>query len=275
MRLVALTHVPSPRMNDCIRTHTAYSPIDVTRATAQHDAYRSALSLAGADVHLLDVNAAEPDSVFIEDTAIVLDEIAILTTMGNAARRAEPAGIEPALKTYRDVVRLTLPALVDGGDVIVVPRSKTILVGRTERTDVAGAAAIAGHVRRFGYEVKTVGVRGCLHLKTAATALPDGSLLANRSWLEDDDLRGHEIVDAPEEHGANVVAVGESLVASDAYPRTTQCRSRPSSSFGAESSRAPRASSAAPPARHAVRGQACSSISGVRSPTSVTRSSVM
>jgi dimethylargininase len=222
--LIALTHVPSPRMNDCVRTHVAYEPIDVARATAQHDAYRQALGRAGAEVHVLDANSAHPDCVFIEDTAVVLDEIAVLTSMGNASRRAEPAGIEPALKRYRDVVRVTLPALLDGGDVIVLPKSKTILVGRTSRTDAAGIEALAAFTRRLGYDVKTVDVRGCLHLKTAATALPDGSLLVNLPWIDREDLLGHDLVPVPkdEPHAANVVCVGERVVMSAAYPRTCE-----------------------------------------------------
>ncbi len=220
--LIALTHVPSPRMNECVRTHVAYEPIDVARATVQHEVYRQALARAGAEVHVLDVNIAHPDCVFIEDTAVVLDEIAVLTSMGTAARRGEPAGIEAALKRHRDVVRVALPALIDGGDVIVPPKQKTILVGRTSRTDAAGIEALASLTRRLGYDVKTVDVRGCLHLKTAATALPDGALLVNPTWVDRDDLLGHELVPVPkdEPHAANVVCVGERVVMSSAYPRT-------------------------------------------------------
>jgi len=220
--LIALTHVPSPKMNDCVRTHVAYEPIDDARIAAQHAAYREALGQAGAEVHVLDANSAHPDCVFIEDTAIVLDEIAILTSMGAPSRRAEPAGIEPALKRYRDVVRVTLPALLEGGDVIVLPTEKTILVGRTARTDAAGIEALAAFTRRLGYEVKTVDIRGCLHLKTAATALPDGSLLVNPPWVDREDLLGHELIPVPkdEPHAANVVCVGDRVIMSAAYPRT-------------------------------------------------------
>jgi dimethylargininase len=217
---IALTHVPSPRMNECIRTHAAPAEIDLPRALAQHDTYRRALAQAGAEVRVLETNAEHPDAVFIEDTAIVLDEIAILTSMGAESRREEPRAVEAALLPLRRVVRIEPPATIEGGDVVRV--GKTLLVGRTARTNDAGIAALRALVAPYDYAVVAVDVRDCLHLKTACTALPDGALLVNRAWASD--IGGFELVSvAPEEpHAANVVTVEGRAIMSSAYPRTAE-----------------------------------------------------
>src|SRR5437764_7671424 len=124
--MIAVTHVPSPHMDRCQLTHVARAPIDVRRAAEQHAAYCDTLRTCGATVVTLDVNRAHPDCCFVEDTAVVLDEVAVLTPMGTGARRAEPAGIEPELRKYRDVRRIDLPATLEGGDVLRVRR--TLLV---------------------------------------------------------------------------------------------------------------------------------------------------
>src|SRR5688572_21195417 len=108
--MLALTHPPSPRMNECQRTFVAREAIDAARAAQQHSGYCRLLLDCGVDVRLLAVNADEPDCVFLEDTAVVLDEVAVLCPMGAAARRAEPARIEPVLAELRPVERIDLPA---------------------------------------------------------------------------------------------------------------------------------------------------------------------
>lgn len=218
MPTIALTHLPSARMNECIRTHAEHAEIDLARAISQHEAYRRALAQAGAEVRVLDANGAHPDAVFIEDTAIVLDEIAIITSMGAEARRDEPRAVQAALAPLRRLVRIELPATIEGGDVVRV--GKTLLVGRTGRTNDAGIAALRANVTPYGYDVLSIEVRDCLHLKTACTALPDGALLVNPVWASE--LRGFELVPvAPDEpHAANVVVVEEHAIMSSAYPRT-------------------------------------------------------
>jgi dimethylargininase len=221
---IALTHLPSARMNDCIRTHAAHEEIDLARASSQHEAYRRALAQAGADVRVLEVNADHPDAVFIEDAAIVLDEIAVITSMGAESRRDEPRAVAAALAPLRRVVHIDAPATIEGGD--VVRAGKTLLVGRTARTNDAGIAALRAIIAPYDYAVVAVEVRDCLHLKTACTALPDGALLVNRRWAPElpelRELRGFELVPvAPEEpHAANVVAVEGDAIMSSAYPRT-------------------------------------------------------
>lgn len=221
-REIALTHLPSPKMDAAIRTFAEHAPIDVEKVRAQHVVYRETLAKAGAEVVVLDVNLEHPDCVFIEDTAIVLDEIAILTPMGAPSRAKEPAGIEGALRKYRDVVRIEAPATIEGGDVIVV--GKQILVGRTDRTNARGIEELARITKPHGYDVRGVPVHGCLHLKTACTALPDGALVANTAWLDVDALTTFDIVPVAdgEPHAANVVVVGARGITGIGNPRTAE-----------------------------------------------------
>ena len=144
--------------------------------------------------------------MFIEDTAVVLDEVAVLMPMGHESRRAEPSGVEPELHRYREVQRIELPATIDGGDVLRV--GHTLIVGLSSRTNAAAVRVLAAIVRRSGYDVLPVPVHGCLHLKSACTALPDQSLLLNPAWLEADLLKKYEWLPVPEEEpeAANVAA---------------------------------------------------------------------
>ena len=174
------------------------------------------LRACGAEVVELEVNRHLPDCAFVEDTAIVLDEVAVLASMGAVSRRAEPAGIASKLGEYRELHRIEAPATIEGGDVLCVGRK--LLVGLSTRTNRAGVNALEAVVRRYGYELVRVPVRGCLHLKTACTALPDRSLLINPAWVDVDALRGFEWVPVPEPEpwAANVALVGSSVcVAAD------------------------------------------------------------
>lgn len=207
-------------MNECIRTHAAHTEIDLPRALVQHAEYRRALEQAGAEVRVLEANSEHPDAVFIEDTAIVLDEVAVIASMGAEPRREEPRAVEGALSPMRRIVRVTFPATLEGGDVVRVGR--TLLVGRTGRTNEAGIAGLRALVAPLSYEVVPVDVRECLHLKTACTALPDGALLVNPAWV--DELLGFDLVPVhpSEPHAANVVSVEGIAVMSSAHPRTAE-----------------------------------------------------
>ncbi len=206
--MIAITHVPSPKMDQCERTFVARTPIDYTRATGQHEKYCRMLRVCGSDVVTLDINRGLPDCAFVEDTAMVLNEVAVLASMGAGSRSAEPSGIALELGKYRELHRVEAPATIEGGDVLCVGRK--LLVGLSSRTNRAGANALAAVVRRYGYEIVLVPVRDCLHLKTACTALPDQSLLINPAWLDERALRGFELVPVPqaEPWAANVALVG-------------------------------------------------------------------
>ena len=217
--MIAITHSPSPNMDRALRAHAEVT-IDVALAIRQHEGYCKMLARAGAVVRTLDVNRVHPDCVFVEDTAIVLDEVAILTSMGAPSRREEPAGIEPELRKYREVVRTAAEATLEGGDVLRV--AKKLFVGATARTNAAGIESLAAAVRRYGYQVQAVPIRGCLHLKTACTALPDGTLLINPAWIDPKGLPGFECLAVPDEepYGANVVLIGKTVCLATAHPKT-------------------------------------------------------
>jgi len=218
---VALTRGVSPAIAQCELTFLEREPIDYARAVAQHGAYVCLLEDLGLRVVQLDADAGLPDCCFVEDIAIVLDEVAVLTRPGAPSRRGETAAVAAALDAYRPIVRLREPARIDGGDVLVLGRR--LFVGLSNRTDPAGRQALADAVRPFGYEVVPVKVEGCLHLKTAVTAAGADVLLANPDWVDLAPFRGLETIDvAPEEPGAaNVLRAGEAVVAAAGFPRTT------------------------------------------------------
>ena len=218
--MIALTHVPSPDMQACERTFVPHQTIDRLRIADEHAAYCRLLADCGAAVRTLDVNRGLADCVFIEDTAIVLDEIAILCPMGAPSRRAEPLGIENALRGYREVVRIELPAKLEGGDVLRLGRM--LLVGQSRRTSAAGIAALDKIASRHGYRVSSVPVSGSLHLKTACCALPDGRLLANPAWIDAAALSDYELIRIPEGEpwGANIAIIDDTVLMNSAHVQT-------------------------------------------------------
>src|SRR5262245_62087719 len=149
--MIAITHVPSLNMEQCQLTNFTRAPINYGRAVRQHAAYCEMLRQCGAEVITLDINRDLPDCVFVEDTAVVLDELAVLCSMGTESRRAEPTGIGAELRKYREIHRIELPAMIEGGDVLRVGR--TVFVGLSSRTNPAGARALDATVRRYGYRV--------------------------------------------------------------------------------------------------------------------------
>jgi dimethylargininase len=217
---VAITRKPSPLLERGERTHIGRDPIDFERALAEHDAYRAALAELGARVTRLEDADELPDGVFVEDTALVLNEVAVSMRPGAESRRGEVSGIVTELMRYREVITIGGPATIDGGDVVV--DGKRILVGRSARTNPEGIEALASIARRFGYEVRGARMSGCLHLKSGCTALPDGRLLINRRWIDARDVADFDLVDVPAEEpwGGDVAFIGETIIAAAAFPKT-------------------------------------------------------
>lgn len=216
----ALTRAVSPRIADGELTHLERHPIDVDAARAQHAAYARALEMLGCEVHEVDAAPEYPDSVFIEDIAVVFDEIAVITRPGAESRRGETLAVERALAPLRPLAHIAAPGTLDGGDVLVV--GKRVFVGRTGRTNDEGVAQLRTALSPFGYTVEAVDVTGCLHLKTAVTAVDDLTVLVNPAWIAADALSGLERmeVDPDEPMGANIVRVGDRLLYGASYPRT-------------------------------------------------------
>jgi dimethylargininase len=220
--LTAITRHISPSFGDCILTHLEREPIDVTLAARQHGAYVEALRSLGCRIVALPADPAFPDGVFVEDAAIVLDEVAIVTRPGDERRRDETASVAEALAPFRSLVRIEAPATIDGGDVLRVGRR--IFVGRTPRTNAEGVQQFAAALEPHGYAVAPVAVRGCLHLKSACTRVADDLVIGHRAWVDPDALAGVTWmdVDAREPWAANQLLAAGTVVSPAGGPRTIE-----------------------------------------------------
>jgi dimethylargininase len=218
---VAITRAVSSGLANCELTYQTRVPIDVEVARAQHRAYEQALVTAGYRIEQLDADEAMPDSVFVEDMAIVFDEVAILTRPGADSRRRELPAIAAALAAYRPLQEIQAPGTVDGGDVLVAGRH--VYVGCSTRTNDAAFVQIRRILGPLGYAVERTEVRGdCLHLKSAVTALGDDRLLVNPAWIDPTVFAGFTLVEvAPEEpSAANILRLPDRLIVAAAFPRT-------------------------------------------------------
>ena len=218
--MIALTRDVSPSVERCELTHLERTPVDYGRARAQHEEYRRLLASLGLQVVSLPADDAHPDCVFVEDTAVVLDDVAVITNPGAASRRGETAAVAGALGRWRAIAFVRDPATLDGGDVLVADR--TIYAGRSTRTNEAGIAALRSIASPHGYEVVPVDVTGCLHLKSAITRVSPGAMLVNRAWIDAGLFAGWTLVDVDpaEPFAANALLLGDVVVHPAAYPRT-------------------------------------------------------
>jgi dimethylargininase len=220
--LLAITR-PVPRsITRCEITHIAREPIDYARAARQHGEYETLLRTLGCTVQQLPEEPEHPDSVFVEDTAIVVAECAVITRPGAVSRRGETTGIADALRAHRRVYQIEAPGTLDGGDVLRVGRR--LYVGLSTRSNSDGARQLADALSSSGYSVEPAALRDCLHLKTAVSALPDerilidprhvdGATFGGAAWIE---------VDPSEPVGANVLVVNDTVVCPTDAPRTAE-----------------------------------------------------
>jgi len=220
--LIAITREVSAGLGACQLSFVERQTIDVARARAQHRAYQDALAALGCKVRVLAEQVQMPDAVFVEDTAIVLDELAVMTRPGAASRRAEVATVAEALAQHRSLRWIEEPATLDGGDVLRIGRA--IHVGESARSNAEGLARLREILADYGYSVRGVPTRDCLHLKSAVTALDDETVLLQPRWVDRGQFANYRIieVDEAEEHAANVVRVGDALLMPANFPRTRQ-----------------------------------------------------
>ena len=217
---IAVTRDVSRSLGDCELSYVDRVSIDVERAAAQHEAYRSALASLGCEVIGLAAEHELPDAVFVEDVAIVLDELAVVTRPGAPSRRAEVASIARELGRHRALATIEAPGTLDGGDVLTIDR--TIYVGVSARTNADGIAQLRNRVRAAGYIVQAVPIRGCLHLKSAVTEVAEGTVLINPEWVDRIAFAPfHQIdIDRDEPHAANALRIGDGVVYPSSFPRT-------------------------------------------------------
>lgn len=218
--LTALTRSVSRAIGRCELEYLDRQAIDFDRAAAEHRGYQAALAALGASLVGLPAQDDMPDAVFVEDPAIVLDEVAVMTRPARETRRKELASLAGALAPFRPLRWIAEPATLEGGDVVRIGR--TLYVGISARTNPAGVAQLAAELAPFDYAVKPVEVRGCLHLKSACCYLGEGTLAANRAWFDAAAFGKLRFVDvAPAEpRAANVLAIGGTLLVPASFPET-------------------------------------------------------
>ena len=220
--LIAITRDVSPAIGQCELTYLDRVEIDYALACTQHEHYRQALAGLGCRVVSLPAQADLPDSVFVEDVALVLDEAAILTRPGAASRRSEVELMAPILAQYRPLARIEPPSTLDGGDILRL--GKTIYVGLSGRSSAEAIRQLRELTAPFGYAVTAVPVTGCLHLKSAVTQVAPDTLLVNPGWINTFDFSRWRVlkVDPAEPGAANALLVGTGLIYPACFPRTAR-----------------------------------------------------
>jgi len=223
---IAITRQISPAINQCELTHIAREPIDYERACAQHKQYEDALRSLGMEVISLGAEPDLPDSVFVEDVALVLDECAIMLNPGASSRRPEVVSVEKALAPYREIFHIQPPGTVDGGDILIV--GKTVYVGISSRSTEDAIRQMKTILEpsnlkvTSSYQVRAVRVTGCLHLKSAVTQVGEDTLLIHPEWVSKDDFPDMNFieVDPSEPYAANAVLVDDTIIYPSSFPKT-------------------------------------------------------
>lgn len=215
--MIAITRDVSTNVRHCELTHLERTPIDYVMAACEEREYRRTLASLGLEVIRLPGDPAYPDCVFIEDTAVVLPELAVMTRPGAASRRGETRVVADELAKYRPLVHIEAPATLDGGDVLVL--DDRLYVGLSARTNEAAIGQLRFHTRR---EVVPVPVAGALHLKTAVTRVSRDALLIHREWIDASLFDGWTLIDVDpsEPFGANALLIDDVVVYPEAFAKT-------------------------------------------------------
>jgi dimethylargininase len=218
--IIALTRPVSPRLGACELTYLSRVDIDPDRATAQHAAYCEVLTAVGCEVVSLPAEPRLPDGVFVEDTAVVVDELAVITRPGVLSRRPETASTAAALRVWRHVEAITDPGTLEGGDVLRMGR--TLYVGVSARSNPTGIAQLEALLAPWGYDVVPADLRGCLHLKSAVSQVGPDLVLINPTWVAPQLFAAYQQIEVdPQEPGAaNALRVGGQVIYAASFPRT-------------------------------------------------------
>ncbi|HJU73983.1 MAG TPA: arginine deiminase family protein [Gemmatimonadaceae bacterium] len=220
--MIAVTRAISPSFANGERTHIDRQPIDLAAAHKEHRAYEDALRELGATIVRAADAPDQPDAVFVEDTALVLDEVAVITRPGARSRRPETTAIAEVLSTHRQLLHLQAPATLDGGDVVRLGR--VLYVGVSSRTNTDAITQLRSLLAAWEYRVVPVEVTGCLHLKSAVTAIGKSRLLINRAWTDPSAFAATELIDVAEgeSFGANALLVRDSVIYPEHFARTAE-----------------------------------------------------
>lgn len=224
--LRAFTRAVSPNIGACELTFRSREAIDYGQAVQQHDEYCGLLRDHGIEVTKLNASDTLPDCCFVEDTAIIVDEVGIITSMGAASRRSETLLVEQELSRFREIKHIRLPAQLEGGDVVRL--GKKVFVGLSRRTNVQGVEALKRILEPFGYQVRPVRVKGSLHLSTACSAVNEETVLINPRWIDREAFEGVNVLTIPEDEpwAANTLRINGTLCVEAGVPRTIELVSR-------------------------------------------------
>lgn len=220
--LRALTRGISPCIGNCELTYLGRQEIDAEKAVRQQRSYEQYLSSLGLSVISLPAEPTLPDAVFVEDTAVVVDEVAVITTMGAVSRRPEVQSVATSLAEHRPLKFINNTGTLEGGDVMRVGR--TLYVGVSTRTNLDGVAQLRSALHPYDYQVRAVEVKGCLHFKTGCTYLGRNTILVNRAWVDLSPLEGFEVIDVPsgEPWAANLLVIGNDVLVPASCPLTAE-----------------------------------------------------
>jgi len=219
-RLTAITREVSESINGCELSFHVRQPIDLHRAIAQHTAYQNCFVRLGLQLVPVPAEPKLPDAVFVEDTAVVFDETAIICNIGAPSRRAETQSMATVLSRYRTLKFLKEPGTLDGGDVLQI--GHRVFVGSSRRTNRAGIEQLSKLLQPFDYQVEMVEVKDCLHLKSACSYLGNDTILINRAWINAEPFRGFRLIDvaADEPAAANALLIEGVLIMPNSCPKT-------------------------------------------------------
>jgi len=217
---IAITRDISPRFNECEITHIDRTPIDLDVARAQHRQYVDVLKKLGCEVVELPAEADLPDSVFVEDTAFILPETAVITRPGADSRKPETESIIRALSPLKKLIHVQDPATLDGGDVLVM--GKNIYVGNSTRSNTNAIKQLNELLNEYGYIVTGIELHDCLHLKSAVSKVDDKTLLLNKNWVDTHHFEKYGLVeiDPSEPYAANCLPIGDSIIYPTSFPST-------------------------------------------------------
>ncbi len=217
-----MTREINAAMNSCELTFLTRDKIDMDLAKQQHQQYQSVLSSLGCEIVIVPTESNLADSVFIEDTAVVLDEVAVLCRPATALRGQEVTGVEDVLQQYRTLISIQSPGTLEGGDLLRV--GKVIYAGLSTRSNQNGIEQLSRIVADYGFSVKTVETEKCLHLKSAISEVAPGVLLINPDWISRSTFKNYELIDVDKEeaHADNALLVGQKIIYPSSFPRTLE-----------------------------------------------------
>jgi dimethylargininase len=219
--LIALTRDVSSRINECELSFISRQAIDFHRAVRQHRNYQELLKNLGVSVIEIPADDDCPDCCFIEDTAIMLDELVVICRPGSEARRREVDGVLSSISKYRrDILRVEASATLEGGDALRV--GCTLFVGITQRTNREGVELLQKYVAPHGYTVKPVEVPGALHLKSVCTAVDEHTILTEPTRVDLEPFAHFDVIEVPSDEwmAANILLVNQTVCMHSGFAQT-------------------------------------------------------